>query len=60
MVLSRLFCLFEFLRINEYFPKKKALEKISFIKNVVFSDQQLMKVWDTLSDMFKEELKKYE
>ena len=52
--------LYEFLRINEYFPAKKVIMRISFIKNVVSGDKELSKVFSILNDIFRKEFKKYE
>jgi hypothetical protein len=52
--------LYEFLRINEYFPLKKVIMRIAFIKNVVDGDKELSNVFSILNNMFREEFKKYE
>jgi len=47
---------FDFLRINEYFPAKKILEKIQFVENSIESDGDLRKLWQELKTRFIEEV----
>jgi hypothetical protein len=56
----RIHHLHEFLRINEYFPKKKIISRLGIIENVTDKDEALNTVWITLKDMFSEEINEYE
>lgn len=52
--------LHEFLKVNEYFPNKKILSRVSYVRNVTSSDEDLAFVWDILIKTFEKELKPYE
>lgn len=50
----------EFLRINEYFTKKKVINRINIIKNASEIDDKVGLAWNEIKERFKEELSKYE
>jgi hypothetical protein len=52
--------LFEFMRINEYFPDKQRRERYNAIQNAVLDDADLSPVWDFLKQRFHAEVREYE
>jgi hypothetical protein len=48
--------LYEFVRVNEYFPLRKRLERFAVIENAVAEDEELLKVWEFLKRRFKQEV----
>jgi len=50
----------EFLRINEYFTRKKVINRINIINNASELDEKVKAVWEVLKEKFKDELSKFE
>jgi hypothetical protein len=49
--------LFEFARINEYFPERARRERRQALENVVQGDEELTGLWQVLKDRFNKELR---
>jgi hypothetical protein len=52
--------LYEFLRINEYFPDKQRRERYTAVANAVLTDPDLSGVWEFLKAKFHREVSTYE
>ena len=48
--------LYEFVRINEYFPDRKRRERFTVIENATLGDPELQPLWVFLKDKFQKEI----
>ncbi len=51
---------FEFVRINEYFPDRKRLERMAAIENAVVDDAELTSLWNFMKKRFRKEIESHE